>query len=85
MKRLRPVELGPFDYENEVYTRSLWFAEGVTDYYADLQVHRAGISTREEYLAALSDSILRSTNHARTAGAAGGDGVVRRVDQVLPA
>jgi predicted metalloprotease with PDZ domain len=58
VKRLRPVELGPFDYENEVYTKSLWFAEGVTDYYADLQVHRAGISTRDEYLAALSDSIV---------------------------
>jgi predicted metalloprotease with PDZ domain len=58
VKRLRPVELGPFDYENEVYTKSLWFAEGVTDYYADLQVHRAGMSTRDEYLAALSDSIV---------------------------
>ena len=30
VKRLRPVELGPFDYENEVYTTSLWVAEGVT-------------------------------------------------------
>jgi predicted metalloprotease with PDZ domain len=57
VKRLRPVELGPFDYENEVYTRSLWFAEGVTDYYADLQLHRAGISTPDEYLAALSDAV----------------------------
>jgi predicted metalloprotease with PDZ domain len=51
------VELGPFDYENEVYTRSLWFVEGVTDYYSHLQVHRAGISTREEYLAMLSDDV----------------------------
>jgi predicted metalloprotease with PDZ domain len=57
VKRLRPVELGPFDYENEVYTRSLWFVEGVSDYYADLQVHRAGISTREEHLAALSETV----------------------------
>jgi predicted metalloprotease with PDZ domain len=57
VKRLRPVELGPFDYENEVYTRSLWFVEGVSDYYADLQIHRAGLSTREEHLAALSDAV----------------------------
>ena len=28
VKRLRPVELGPFDYENEIYTRALWFVEG---------------------------------------------------------
>jgi predicted metalloprotease with PDZ domain len=57
VKRLRPVELGPFDYENEVHTRSLWVAEGITDYYADLAVHRAGLTTREEYLDSLSDKI----------------------------
>ncbi len=57
MKRLRPVELGPFDYENEVHTRSLWIAEGITDYYADLIVHRAGLSSREEFLDALSSKI----------------------------
>ena len=56
-KRLRPVELGPFDYENEVHTRGLWVVEGITDYYADLAVHRAGLSTREEYLDSLSDKI----------------------------
>ena len=57
VKRLRPVELGPFDYQNEVYTRSLWIAEGFTDYYGELLVHRAGLSTREEYLEALSNQI----------------------------
>jgi predicted metalloprotease with PDZ domain len=57
IKRLRPVELGPFDYENENHTRSLWIAEGFTDYYADLALHRAGLITREEYLDSLSDKI----------------------------
>jgi predicted metalloprotease with PDZ domain len=57
VKRLRPVELGPFDYENEVHTKSLWIAEGVTEYYADLAVHRAGLMTRDEYLDSLSDRI----------------------------
>jgi predicted metalloprotease with PDZ domain len=57
VKRLRPVELGPFDYENEVETRSLWIAEGVTDYLAELLVHRTGLSTREEYLDSLSTKI----------------------------
>jgi predicted metalloprotease with PDZ domain len=51
------VELGPFNYEEEVLTRSLWVAEGVTDYYGELAVHRAGVSTREEYLDALSSHI----------------------------
>ena len=57
VKRLRPAELGPFDYENENYTRSLWVAEGITEYYAPLTVRRAGLSTVEEYLGALSDMI----------------------------
>ncbi len=50
VKRLRPVELGPFDYENENPTRSLWVAEGFTEYYTGLIVHRAGLSSRPEYL-----------------------------------
>ncbi len=56
-KRLRPVELGPFDYEREVYTRSLWVVEGFTSYYGGLMVHRAGFSTVKEYLKDLSKSI----------------------------
>ena len=52
VKRLRPVELGPFDYENENYTHNLWVAEGFTDYYAPLNLIRAGLSTETEYLMA---------------------------------
>jgi predicted metalloprotease with PDZ domain len=57
IKRLRPIELGPFDYENEVHTRALWIAEGFTDYYGGLLVRRAGISTRDEYFEELSAQI----------------------------
>ena len=58
-KRLRPVALGPFDYEHEVYTRQLWVVEGITSYYGDLLVRRAGLSTRKEYLKELSKTIDR--------------------------
>jgi predicted metalloprotease with PDZ domain len=57
IKRLRPVELGPFDYENENYTEALWVAEGFTDYYAGLLVKRPGISTRDEFFEELSGHI----------------------------
>jgi predicted metalloprotease with PDZ domain len=57
VKRLRPAELGPFDYENENYTANLWVAEGFTDYFADLQLARAGLIDRKEYLDALSQAI----------------------------
>jgi predicted metalloprotease with PDZ domain len=57
VKRLRPIALGPFDYEKEVYTPDLWVAEGFTEYYADLLVRRAGLSTPEEYLEQISHNI----------------------------
>jgi predicted metalloprotease with PDZ domain len=56
-KRLRPIELGPFKYEHEAHTRGLWVVEGITEYYGDLLLHRAGLSTRDEFLASLSDKI----------------------------
>ena len=57
VKRLRPVELGPFEYERETHTRSLWAVEGVTEYYGILLLHRAGLMTRDETLEALSEKI----------------------------
>ncbi len=57
VKRLRPAELGPFDYDRENYTRSLWIAEGLTDDYGDLFVRRASLASDPEYLDALSDAI----------------------------
>lgn len=57
VKRLRPVELGPFDYENENYVKTLWVAEGFTDYYADILPRRGGVSTAEEFLDGLSGHI----------------------------
>lgn len=50
VKRLRPVELGPFDYERENPTTSLWIAEGFTAYYEHLLVRRAGLLTDQELI-----------------------------------
>jgi predicted metalloprotease with PDZ domain len=57
VKRLRPIELGPFDYENENYVKTLWVAEGFTDYFATILLGRAGILTEAEYLDGLSSQI----------------------------
>src|SRR6185436_15362540 len=51
------AELGPFDYDEENYTKSLWVAEGITAYYDDLLVHRAGLSSRDEYLRDFSKTV----------------------------
>jgi len=81
IKRLRPVELGPFDYEAENHTRALWIAEGITSYYDDLLVHRSGLSTRKEYLERLSKSIDRVQNtpgrHVRSLEAASYDAWIK--------
>ena len=57
VKRLRPVALGPFDYQHENYTRGLWVAEGITSYYGDLILRRAGMISAAEYLGGLSGVI----------------------------
>lgn len=50
VKRIRPVALGPFDYDKENYTESLWIAEGWTSYYDNVFLVRAGLITPDEYL-----------------------------------
>ena len=50
VKRIRPDTLGPFDYENENYTKLLWVAEGGTAYYEGLLLRRAGLITQKEFL-----------------------------------
>ncbi|MBL8124372.1 MAG: M61 family metallopeptidase [Blastocatellia bacterium] len=50
VKRIRPDALGPFDYENENYTKLLWVAEGGTEYYSNLLLRRAGLISDKEFL-----------------------------------
>jgi predicted metalloprotease with PDZ domain len=57
VKRIRPQGLEPVDYFKENYTSALWFSEGVTSYYADLTLKRAGIINKQELLEELSDEI----------------------------
>jgi len=57
VRRLRPKPLVEYDYENEVYLRSLWIAEGITSYYDDVQLARCGLISQKEYLELLSKQI----------------------------
>ena len=62
VKTIRPIALGPFDYDRENYTKMLWFSEGVTSYYENLILNRAGIYSREEVLRELRNSIAGFEN-----------------------
>ena len=57
VKRLRPVEFGPWDFTRPANTRSLWIAEGFTNYYGHLMMHRAGIWDMTQFLRRQSQTI----------------------------
>lgn len=57
VKRLRPIALGPFDYDNENYTTDLWIAEGFTAYYEDIVLRHANLIAEDNYLKILSNDI----------------------------
>lgn len=50
VKRLRPEPLGPFDYQNENYTRQLWISEGFTSYYTHKILRKAGFNDDSEFV-----------------------------------
>jgi predicted metalloprotease with PDZ domain len=62
VKRIRPIALGPFDYENENYTHMLWLSEGCTSFYEDYILRRAGYHTPEAYLDVVALDITRVEN-----------------------
>jgi predicted metalloprotease with PDZ domain len=47
VKRIRPFELGPFDYDKGSRTNLLWVSEGLSVYYEYLIVKRAGLSNEQ--------------------------------------
>ncbi len=57
VRRLRPRPLQEYDYQQEQYLEELWIAEGITSYFDDLFVLRAGLSTPEAYLGQLNKTI----------------------------
>jgi predicted metalloprotease with PDZ domain len=62
VKRIRPFELGPFDYERENKTNLLWVSEGLTVYYEYMIVRRAGLMDDEELLADFAGNISAFEN-----------------------
>ncbi len=59
VKRIKPAEFVPFDYDRENYTTSLWFCEGTTSYYDLVMPWRAGIYDAKEFLKLLGEEISR--------------------------
>lgn len=57
VKRIRPIELGPFDYTQPVRTHNLWFSEGVTNYYTEVILARSGLDSMQQFAANMARAI----------------------------
>jgi predicted metalloprotease with PDZ domain len=62
VKRMRPIALGPFDYDNENYTTNLWVAEGFTSYYENKLVLRAGFVDPKTFVDGLVTAVSNVSN-----------------------
>ena len=59
VRRLRPAELTPIDYDRATVVPTLWFAEGITSYYDQLLPLAAGLGSEEELLSDLGEDLSR--------------------------
>ncbi len=59
VKRIRPIALGPFDYDKENYTHMLWVSEGITVYYEYVILRRAGFLTQDEFFRRIQRTITK--------------------------
>jgi predicted metalloprotease with PDZ domain len=64
VKRIRPLELGPFDYERPVRTVNLWVSEGVTDYYTEVILARSGLNGVADFTRRMGDAIGNHRSNA---------------------
>ena len=57
VKRIRPQSLEPVDFTKEMWTRSLWFAEGVTNTYGAYTLVRTGLWSAQQFYGNLAAQI----------------------------
>jgi predicted metalloprotease with PDZ domain len=68
VKRIKPAAFVPYDLTRENYTRLLWAFEGVTSYYDDLALVRAGLIPAQSYLELVgraATSVLRGSGRRK--------------------
>ncbi len=57
VKAYRPAGIAPYDYSQENYSDLFWMAEGITSYYDDLLLLRAGIYQPKDYFELMAKNI----------------------------
>ncbi|MES2688830.1 MAG: M61 family peptidase [Bacteroidota bacterium] len=59
IKRIRPVELFPYDFTKENYSTLGYVYEGVTTYYGDLMLMQSGVWSWEQYATSFNSDLKR--------------------------
>jgi predicted metalloprotease with PDZ domain len=57
VERIRPKSLEPFNFDEANMSGELWLAEGFTNYYGPLSLHRAGLMQLQELAATMASAI----------------------------
>jgi predicted metalloprotease with PDZ domain len=57
VKRIRPIQMYPYDYSRENETPLLWVSEGFTNYYTSKSLLRAGIGGPDRFLFSVTTAI----------------------------
>ena len=63
IKRIRPVEMLPYDFTKENYSTLGYVYEGVTTYYGDLMLLRSGVWSWEQYGKSFSNDLKRHVDN----------------------
>ena len=59
VKTIRPVEMQPYDYTKENYSKLGYVCEGVTTYYGDYLLYRCGVFTEQQYLKTFAERLQK--------------------------
>jgi predicted metalloprotease with PDZ domain len=59
IKKIRPVEMMPYDFAKENYARTGYVYEGFTTYYGDVMLLSSGVFTKEQYFETLEERLVK--------------------------
>lgn len=63
IKTIRPVDMQPYDYTKENYSKLGYICEGVTTYYGDQILSRAGVYTESQYLQSFNERLQKHVDN----------------------
>ena len=59
IKTIRPIEMQPYDYTKENYSKLGYVCEGVTTYYGDYLLFRCGVFTEQQYFKTFDERLQK--------------------------